>query len=330
MRIIAIEEHFQIAEINRAVAKWLPARGGFRPVGYRQPESELEDLGAGRLRAMDSMGVDMQVLSYTTVALPALPAAEAVSIIQEINDRLAAAIQAHPERLAGFATLPLTAPEAAARELERTVSRLGFKGAMINGRVEGLFLDDPRFRPVLEAAEALDVPIYLHPAPPPDSVIDACYAGLPPNVTTVFATAGWGWHLETGIHALHLILAGLFDRHPRLKMILGHWGEMIPFYLARVNQTLTPVATHLQRPVADYFLEHFYVTPSGMFTLPPLLLTLQIMGADHILYAVDYPYIQDRQARAFLEQAPLSPADREKIAHGNAERLLKLKSAAQA
>nr|BBH91951.1 amidohydrolase [Thermogemmatispora argillosa] len=328
MKIIALEEHFQIAEINRAAAKWLPAQGGFRPVGYRQPERELEDLGEGRLRAMDSMGIDLQVLSYTAVALPELPAAEAVPLMREINDRLAAAIQAHPDRFAGFATLPLTDPEAAARELERAVSRLGFKGAMINGRVQGLFLDDPRFRPVLEAAEALDVPIYLHPAPPPEPVIEACYAGLPANVTSVFATAGWGWHLETGIHALHLILAGVFDRHPRLKMILGHWGEMIPFYLARIDQTLTPAATHLQRPVADYFLEHFYVTPSGMFTLPPLLLTLQIMGADRILYAVDYPYIQDRQARAFLERAPLSPADREKIAHGNAERLLKLGGAA--
>jgi predicted TIM-barrel fold metal-dependent hydrolase len=195
---------------------------------------------------------------------------------------------------------------------------------MINGRTGERFLDDPQFRPILETAVALDVPLYLHPTKPPEVVQQAYYAGLDAAVSINLGTVGWGWHMETGIHALRMILAGIFDQHPRLQIILGHWGEMIPFYLARVDQALSPVAKHLQRRVSDYFLQHFYVTPSGMFTLPPFLLTLQIIGADRIMYSVDYPYIADEQARTFLENAPISPADKEKIAHGNAERVLKI------
>ena len=324
MRIVALEEHFQIASIKKAVTKFFPDQNAFSVIGYDPPDAQLEDLGADRLHHMDAMGVDVQVLSYTSAGLPAIPVTEAVPLAREINDQLAAAIQAHPDRLAGFATLPTPDPEAAAIELERAVSRLDLKGAMISGRTNGLFLDDPMFRPILEAAAALDVPIYLHPSFPPKAVQDAYYAGLEPAVSTSFATVGWGWHLETGTHALHMILAGVFDRYPGLQLILGHWGEMIPFYLARFDEALTPTATHLQRPVADYFLQQMYTTPSGMFTLPPFLLTLQIMGADRIMYSVDYPYIAGDQARAFLENTPISPADREKIAHGNAEKVLKL------
>ena len=324
MKMIALEEHFQIAAIKKAVAKFFPGQNAFRLMVYDPSDAQLEDLGADRLQHMDAMGIDVQVLSYTSAGLPAIPAAEAVPLAREINDQLATAIAAHPDRFAGFATLPTPDPEAAALELERAVSKLGLKGAMISGRTNGLFLDDPAFRPILEAAVALDVPIYLHPSFPPKAVQDAYYAGLDPTVSASFATAGWGWHLETGTHALHMILAGVFDRYPSLQLILGHWGEMIPFYLARFDEALTPTAKHLQRPVADYFLQQMYTTPSGMFTLPPFLLTLQIMGADRIMYSVDYPYIAGEQARTFLEQAPISPADKEKIAHGNAEKVLKL------
>ncbi len=301
MKIITLEEHFQLAEIKKAVAKFLPGLNAFHLTGYDPSDAQLEDLGADRLHHMNAMGVDVQVLSYTSAGLPAIPAAEAVPLAREINDQLAAAIQAHPDRFAGFATLPTPDPEAAATELERAVHTLGLRGAMINGRTNGRFLDDPLFRPILEAAAALDVPIYLHPAFPPKAVQDAYYAGFDPAVSMSFATAGWGWHMETGIHALHMILAGVFDRYPRLQLILGHWGEMIPFYLARFDEALTPAAKHLQRPVADYFLQQMYTTPSGMFTLPPFLLTMQIMGADRIMYAVDYPYIATDQARTFLE-----------------------------
>jgi uncharacterized protein len=240
-----------------------------------------------------------------------------------MNDQLAAVVAAHPDRFAGFATLPTPDPKAAAAELERAVRQLGFKGAMINGRAgDNRFLDDPRFSPILEKAETLDVPIYIHPTWASKAVRDDYYGGFDPDTSARFACAGWGWHVETGIHALRMILAGILDRYPRLQIILGHWGELIPFYLSRLDQLHE--FKHLKRRMSDYFLQNFYVTPSGMYTIPPLLLTLETIGADRIMYSVDYPYVIDEHARTFLENAPISHADNEKIAHGNAERVLKI------
>ena len=325
MKIITLEEHFQIPAVRKALAKLLPDAQNTSQLASSSPlVAQLEDLGAGRLKAMDTMGIDVQVLSYTPVGLPAIPAAEAVPLAREINDQLATAIATHPDRFAGFATLPMTHPEAAATEFERCVNTLGFKGALINGPTNEHFLDDPSFRPILETAAAFNVPIYLHPAPPIQAVQDSYYTGFDPAVSASFATYGWGWHMETGIHALRMILGGVFDLYPSLQLILGHWGEMIPFYLARFDEMLTPATKHLQRPVADYFLQQMYTTPSGMFTLPPFQLTLQMMGADRIMYAVDHPFLRRDHARAFLEEAPISPADRAKIAHSNAEKLLRL------
>jgi uncharacterized protein len=325
MRIIALEEHFQVAAVKKAVAKLL---AGFDTVAlippYDPPDALVEDLGDERLRRMDAMGVDVQVLSFPSSGIQLIPAAESVALAREVNDHLAAAVQVHPDRFVGFAALPMPDPEAAARELERAVYTLGFKGAMIGGRTNDRFLDDPQFQPLLEAVAALDVPLYLHPAMPSMAVQNAYYAGFAPDVSAAFATFGWGWHLETGVHALRMILAGVFDRYPRLQLILGHWGEMIPFFLARTDEALSTAAKHLRRRVSEYFVEQVYVTPSGMFTLPPFLLTLQIMGADRIMYSVDDPYVATDQARAFLENAPISPTDKEKIAHGNAEQALKL------
>jgi uncharacterized protein len=325
MKIITLEEHFEIAEIKKAVARFLPDS---REQFYQPPTRQLEDLGVHRLAEMDAMGIDVQVLSHTSVGLSQIPAVEAIALARAINDQLAETVQNHPDRFVGFATLPTLDPEAAAHELERSVTVLGFKGAMIHGQTNNRFLDDPSFRPILETAAALDVPLYVHPAPPSRVIQDAYYAGFDPAVSASFATFGWGWHLDTGIHALRMILGGVFDRYPNLQLLLGHWGEMIPFYLARFAEALTPAASQLQRPVADYFVQQMYVTPSGMFTLPPFLLAMQVVGAERILYSVDYPFHfqEGGQARAFLEHAPISPADKEKIAHSNAEGLLKLSS----
>lgn len=327
MKIIALEEHFQTTAIKEAVEKLEPGQQARHHLAFADTlSSRLADLGEGRLQHMDKTGIDVQVLSHTTPGTQTLPASEAVPLARDANDRLAAAIKAHPDRFAGFATLPTPDPEAAAQELERTVRILGFKGAMINGRTGERFLDDPAFRPLLETAVALDVPLYIHPTVPSKAVQDAYYAGFDPAISFALATGAWGWHMETGIHALRMIVAGVFDRYPSLQIILGHWGEMIPFYLARTHMVMeiSPVAKLLQRPVADYFTQNFYATPSGLFTVPPFLLTLQIMGADRIMYSVDYPYAAGEQARTFLEDAPISPADKEKIAHLNAERVLKL------
>ena len=328
MRTIAIEEHFLADGFREFMKRAASSQtGGSSRTFAAELEAKMSDLGATRLKDMDAGGIDLQVISHTASAIVPLPGDEAVRLTREANDQLATAVAAHPDRFAGFATLPMTDPEDAADELERAVRSLGFKGAMINGTTHGRFLDDRSFLPILERAVALSVPIYVHPGVPPAAVREAYYSGFDPAVNFSLSTAGWGWHSEVGIHALRLILAGVFDRFPSLQIIIGHMGEMIPFMLARINNVLTPVAKHLQHAVPDYFLQNFYITTSGFFTDPPLLLALQTIGADRIIFSVDYPYSANEQGRVFLDSASISPADKEKISHLNAERLLKLAQA---
>ncbi len=328
MRTIAIEEHFLAKGFKEVMQRDVPSQQGGSNVAFAaEQQAKLGDLGSTRLKDMDVGGIDLQVISHTVSGVVLLPGSEGVRLAREANDQLAAAVAAHPDRFAGFATLPMTDPEAAANELERAVRSLGLKGAMINGTTNGRFLDDPSFLPILERAVALNVPIYVHPGVPPVAVREAYYSGFDPAVNFSLSTAGWGWHSEVGIHALRLILAGVFDRLPTLQIIIGHMGEMIPFMLARINDVLTPVAKHLQHTVPEYFLQNFSITTSGFFTDPPLLLALQIMGADRIIFSVDYPYSTNEQGRVFLDSASISPADKEKISHLNAERLLKLAQA---
>jgi predicted TIM-barrel fold metal-dependent hydrolase len=321
MRTIAIEEHYLADGFREAMSRL--EEQSARAI-YSRVEEKLSELGADRLKDMDAGGIDLQVISHNVVNIDTLPVSETVELSQQANDQLARAVAAHPDRFAGFATLPMTDPQAAADELERAVRSLGFKGACINGTTRGLFLDDPSFLPILERASALDVPIYIHPAEPPEVVRKAYYAGFDPMVSRFLSTSGWGWHSEVGIHALRLILAGVFDRLPHLQIIIGHMGEMIPFMLARIDNTLTPAAKNLQRKVSDYILQNFYITNSGFFTNPPFLLALQTLGADRIIFSVDYPYSSNESGRAFLDNLPVSPADKEKISYLNAERLLKL------
>jgi predicted TIM-barrel fold metal-dependent hydrolase len=298
--------------------------GGSNPYMTVERLAKLADLDTLRLQDMDTGGIDLQVISDIGSVVAPRAGDEGVKLAREANDQLAQACAAHPDRFAGFATLPMTKPEAAADELERAVRALGLKGPMIHGTTNGRFLDDPAFLPVLERAAALSVPIYLHPAFPPAPVRETYYTNLDPAVGIGLATAGWGWHSEVGVHALRLILAGVFDRLPTLQIIIGHMGEMIPFMLARINDFLSPLAKQLQQPVPEYFLRNFHITTSGFFTDPPLLLALQVLGADRILFSVDYPFSTNEQGRAFLDHASLSPVDKEKISHLNAERLLRL------
>ena len=284
----------------------------------------LDELGSQRLADMDRAGIDVQVLSHTLPATEKLEPATAIPLARDANDFLAAAIARHPERFVGFATLPVTSAEASADELERAVTKLGFRGALINGLPRGRFMDDPSFWPVFERAERLEVPLYLHPAVPPDSVREAYYSGFSPDVSFALATAGWGWHMEVGLHVLRLILGGVFDKFPKLQIIVGHMGEGVPSMIWRTNAKVTQRTTKLERPVLDYFVEHFYVSTSGFFSSTALLNLMLVLGADRILFAADYPYNKSEDARAFLEAAPIAPTDREKIAHGNAERLLRL------
>lgn len=322
MKVIAIEEHYRTPAIAKATAsdpyaQTLDARGG-------DHLRRLEELGPLRLAEMDSSGIDLQVLSHTLPATEFLDAASAIPLAREANDMLADAIAQHPSRFAGFATLPMSTPDAAAAELERAVTKLHFKGALFNGLPQGRFMDDRSSWPVFERAEALGVPLYFHPALPPASVREAYYSGFSPAVNFLLATAAWGWHMEVGLHALRLILGGVFDEFPRLQIILGHMGEGLPSMIWRTNAKLTQQTTKLDKPIASYFVENFYITTSGFFSVSALLNLQLVLGSDRILFAVDYPYNSNKDGRAFLDAAPISLADKEKIAHGNAERLLGL------
>lgn len=321
MRTITLEEHFATPEFLKATAHLQSAsRADFvRPV-----ESKLLDLGQGRIADMDAAAIDLQVMSLTWAGLDRLDAAIATPLAHDANDRLAAAVREHPKRFAGFAALALQEPEKAAAEFERCVQTLGFKGALVHGTMRGKFLDDPQFTPLFEAAQALDVPIYLHPAPPPQPVQEAYFNGLPGQLGFFLATAAWGWHAEAGMHSLRLIVSGLFDRFPKLKLIIGHMGEDLPFSIARADAVLSGVTKHLQRRVAEYFRQHFYITTSGYFTVPPFQCAMEVVGADRILFSVDYPYSPNTVGRSFLNSLRISPEELGKISGGNAERLLKL------
>jgi len=321
VRTIAIEEHFR----SRAV---LAARAAGRVAGDRSPvvdhiADRLADLGDGRIADMDAAGVDVQVVSHNVPGPEACAAGEAAAIAREANDELAEAIAVHPDRLAGFAALPTPDPDAAAEELRRAVTGLRFRGALVNGTTNGRFLDDRSFWPVFAEAERLRVPIYLHPAPPPAAVWDAYYDGLAPDVAQVLGTSAWGWHVETGLHALRLVLAGVFDRHPELQVVIGHQGEAVPFMLARADAVLARI-TRLERPVREYFTRNFHYTTSGMFTRAPFDCLLDVVGPGRVLFAVDYPFSDGVRAVRFLDALPLAAEDRERIAHGNAEALLRL------
>lgn len=321
MRTIALEEHFWTQDLAAAPGTGLLAR----PDGARLDEA-LRDLDGARLTDMDAAGIDMQVVSHVQPAAQGLPAADGVAAARRANDYLAKAVARHPERLAGFATLPTAVPEAAAGELERAVRDLGFAGGLVNSTLgtDGAFLDDPRFEPLLSRFEQLDVPLYLHPAPAPASVRDVLFGGLRPAVSRALATNAWGWHAEAGLHALRMIVSGVFDRHRSLRLIIGHGGEMIPFMLARIDQVMPPSMTGLPAPPSDYVLRHVWVTTSGMFSVPPVLCAIAVLGVDRVLFSVDYPFGADADGRAMLDALPLSPPDKAKIAGLNAQRLLKL------
>ncbi|HEY1429908.1 MAG TPA: amidohydrolase family protein, partial [Candidatus Tumulicola sp.] len=276
-----------------------------------------------RIADMNEAGIDVQVLSLTSPGVQNSPPDEARRVATDANDRVADAIRKYPTRFAGFATLPTPDPKAAADELERCLGDLHFAGAMINGHTNGRYLDDASFDPIFERAEALEAPIYLHPTLPPDPIRETYYSGFSEQVNFIFSAAGWGWHIETATHVLRMILGGVFDRHPKLQMIVGHLGEALPFMLPRFA-AFDQKYTKLERPVSAYLRENFNYTFSGFNFLPSFLPLLLQVGVERICFSTDWPYAEMKAARAFLESLPLAPADCERVAHGNAERLLRL------
>jgi len=323
MRTITLEEHFATPGFLDGPGRELrDAALKFEGRAAKLIE-QLCDIGDKRLAAMDAAGIDMQVLSLTAPGTEQLDAADAIALARDTNDALADAVKKHPTRFAGFAALPTVAPDQAAAELERRVRAGGFKGAVINGHARGRYLDDKFFWPILECAEALNAPIHIHPTRPPKAVVEASYGGFSPLVTDMFAGPGWGWHIETAVHVIRLILGGAFDRFPKLQLVIGHLGEGLPFMLPRLD-SMTPAMTKLKRPVSAYLRENVHYTFSG-FNFPATFLDLLLeVGVGRIMFSADHPYQSMAASRAFLEQIPVSAADKERIAHGNAEKLFGL------
>jgi predicted TIM-barrel fold metal-dependent hydrolase len=317
-QVIALEEHYLDPEIKQHAAR---IDGPGRP----QIAARLDDVGQGRIAEMDAVGIDVQILSHAPPGMQKVTDAElAVRLARSANDRLAETVAAHPDRFAAFASLPTADPGAAADELERAVTRLGFKGAIVHGLTNGVFLDDKRFWPILARAEALDVPIYLHPSIPHPAVIEAYYRDYVERFPSLLRAA-WGFTVETATQGIRLILSGVFDAHPRLKFIIGHFGEGLPFLLWRINMGF---ARDGNTPTwfRDAFCEHFWVTTSGFFSDPALLHAIQEIGIERVLFSIDYPFVENAPGTEWAARIPLAAADREKILGGNAKRLLKLDS----
>lgn len=314
-QVIALEEHYQDPDVARAYA----------PEDTRQAPAiaaRLNDVGEGRIKEMDEAGIDIQVLSHGNPGLQVMEPETAIRLARIANDRLATTVAAHPDRFAGFAALPTPDPKAAADELERAVTKLGFKGALINGPTHGVFFDDKRFWPIFERAAALDVPIYLHPAVPQKPVIDAYYQDYVQDWPQILRAA-WGFTVETATQGVRMVLSGVFDKYPGLKIVLGHLGEGLPFLLWRVNMGFAREGRE-GRGFRDIFCEHFWITTSGFWSDPALLCCVQEMGVDRIMFSVDYPFAPNAPATDWLHKIPLCAEDRAKIASGNARRLLKL------
>lgn len=326
MRTITLEEHYATQEFLDGPGQKLKeqaSRFGGRAANLLE---QLCDLGEKRIAEMDAAGITMQILSLTSPGTEQLDAAAAISLARGANDQVAEAVRSYPTRFAGFASLPTADPQAAVAEMNRAIEEHGFKGVQINGHVQGRYLDDKFFWPILERAEMLQVPIYLHPTPPPKAVIEASYGGFSPIVTEMFAGPGWGWHIETAIHVLRLILGGVFDRYPQLQVVVGHMGETLPFMLQRLD-VMPTVMTKLSQPISFYLRKNVHYTFSGFNFTPTFLDLLLQVGVDRIMFSADYPYASMIEAREFLDHLPVSAADKERIAHGNAEKLFGLREA---
>ena len=317
---IAIEEHYWDKELSETFAS-----GTARVRRQDSVSTRLFQYGEERIKEMDRAGVDFQVLSHGAPSTQRLDAESAVKLAAGVNDRLAAIVKAYPKRLGAFGVLPSADPKAAADELERCVDKLGFQGAMVHGPSNGVFMDEEPFWPIYERAQALDVPIYFHPAVPMKVVADAYYARYQKDFPSILQS-GWGFTVETATQGIRLVLSGVFDKYPKFKAILGHMGESLPFSLWRIDQSMSrPGNKPMPRSFKDYFCEHFWITTSGNFSNPALLCSVMEMGVDRILFAVDYPMVDHEPAEQWVPTIPLCKEDVAKIMHGNARRLLKLK-----
>jgi gamma-resorcylate decarboxylase len=316
---IAVEEHFAIDETSSGSARYA---GGY----WAELGGKLLDVHGKRLALMDQAGIEMAVLSLNSNAVQGIfDVARASEIARKANDRLAEAVARQPDRFAGLAALPMQDPEAATREFVRCVRELGFKGALVNGFSQAgnadaaLYYDLPQYLTFWAEAEKLDAPFYLHPRDQLPSRRQS-YEGHPWLIG-----APWAFAEETALHALRLIGCGLFDKYPKLQIVLGHLGERIPYDLWRLDHRLTKVP-HIpaKRTMTDYFRTNVHVTTSGHFSTPSLIHAMQSIGTDRVLFAVDYPFEDHEQGAPWFDRVDISEADRIKIGRTNAIKLFKL------
>lgn len=336
---IATEEAFTTKEIAKAYRDLL-ASGASNDIGFnslvgyymRNPSERtravaerLEDLGARRLGDMDATGIDMQILSLTAPGVQVFDADLAVGLARSANDELADATRNHPTRYSGLAAVAPQDPAAAAKELERAVTKLGLKGAIVNSHTHGEYLDNEKYWDILAAAEALDVPLYIHPNTPPNSWIE-------PFRERGLDGAVFGFAVETGLHALRLVVSGAFDRFPKLRVVLGHLGEGLPYWLFRIDfmhgasvrSNRYASQPKLKRKASDYLKENFYYTTSGMAWTPPIRYVQDVMGMDRVMYAQDYPYQFVPEEMDVTDELPISREDHKAFYQTNAERVFKL------
>ncbi len=327
MRIVTIEEHISFPEMVERIPK--EATNGFgQSERMQQLLPKLADITGERLNSMDATGITLQVLSVDSSGANLLSPDQGPAFAMQYNDLIAERIAGFESRFTAFAHLPMTAPLAAADELERAVTRYHFCGAMIRGLTQDKFLDHPEFAPILERANRLGVPIYLHPGLPPKSVADTYYSGLTnfTGMSEALACYGWGWHSETALHVLRLLFSGIFDQYPNLKLIIGHMGEMLPMMMARSERAFKPGSGGAnQRSLIDTFRQQVHITTSGFFTQPPLQIALDTFGIDNIMFSVDYPFSTNQMGIDFLNATQLPEDQLAKIVHENADKLLNLK-----
>lgn len=285
----------------------------------------IQDLGTLRIYDMDQSGISKQVLALTAPGVQVFDAPTAVALARSANDQLAEAVRNHPQRFAGLTAIAPQDPASAAKELERGVNKLGLKGAIVNSHTRGEYLDDPKFWAIFEAAEALKVPIYLHPNPPPANMIG-------PFLSRGLDGATYGFAVETGLHILRIIVSGAFDRFPGLTFVLGHLGEAIPYWLFRfdfmhgrmMQENRYDGVKKLERKPSEYFRDNIYVTTSGMAWEPAILFAQKVLGVDRVLYAMDYPYQFVPEEVRVTDDLPISATDKKKLYQLNAEKLFSL------
>jgi len=315
--VIALEEHYWDAELEKTFTGSEAGRPGLQM-------EQLHDLGALRIKEMDEAGIDIQVLSHGAPSTQKLPADTAAALTRRVNDRLHAVVTGNPQRFAAFAALPTAVPDAAADELERT-AKLGFKGAMLHGLADGVFLDDKKFWPIYERAQALDLPIYMHPSLPQADVRRIYYDDYVKDFPMI-TRATWGYTVETATLAIRMVLSGVFEKFPKLKIILGHLGETLPFLLWRFDSRAKLYGVKLAKNPSEYIKQNIVVTTSGMCSAEPLDCTIAALGHDRVMFAADYPFESAQEAGEFMDHTPLAELVREDIAFKNAAKYLSLKS----